>query len=425
MACNQQQDASLKNHLENEFKELEDIEIINRWEYENIVGASDRELAAEAERHGLKDDPQTREFCEFISAATAFSSMDLKDKIAKVPELVNITKELIEAILKEIKEFSDIALDFREIINFFVRLVIETQRNLLKLLPHLENSITFLEMYIDAQQPGLNGTLSEVDKNDINTALENLVDGVENVKAFVKTFECESDKADNRIKVLKDKVIGKIEIVNNRMTFQQLLSPAGAVLGGTLGVGAAQMAIESSILGGIGALVIGGVTFPPMGAIVLAAVLGSLGVGTMFYVVKRLWESHQYKAIGFLKEILKKLDELSLANTEFVKLMNKSSVHASRLHINIVQLRKISFDPSTRSRKANIAICGRSIESTKQIIETMNQVNKFDLSSWIAREEISFHDAKMTNNIKLPLQMQENKETKAERFKKFFRKTSK
>jgi hypothetical protein len=57
-------------------------------------------------------------------------------------------------------------------------------------------------------------------------------------------------------------------------------------------------------------------------------------------MVKKLWENHQYKALGFLKEILKKLDKLRLGNIEFVKFINKSSFHARRLQINIEHLKK-------------------------------------------------------------------------------------
>ena len=393
MSEKEEQSIILRNHLENELKELEIVEEKTRWKLDNIIAASNHELLVTVDQNALKDDQQTKSFCEFIAAASIFSSADFKDKVSTVPELVNITKELIDAVLKEVKEFSDIALDFREIINCFIRLVMETQKNLSKLLPYLENSATFLEMYIDAQKPGINGTLTDIDRKDVNIALENLIDGVNGVKTFANLFECESNIVDSRIKTLKDTVIGKIHIVNNRITFQQLLSPAGAVLGGTLGVSATQVAIQSSVMGGIGALVVGGVTFPPMGAILLGALIGSLGMGTIFYMVKRLWENHQYKALGFLKEILKKLDELNVANTEFVKLMNKSSVHATRLQINIEQLKKLSLDESIRTKKANIAICERALESSRLIIKTMDVVNQFDLSSWVNREEICFQES--------------------------------
>ena len=164
-----------------------------------------------------------------------------------------------------------------------------------------------------------------------------------------------------------------------------------------------------------------------MGAILLGALIGSLGVGTIFYMVKKLWENHQFKALGFLKEILKKLDELSLANTEFLKLMNKSSLHAGRLHINIEQLRKISFDPSVRSKKANIAICERALDSSKLIIATMNDVNNFDLTNWINRQEVCFQDANVKNEILAveSSKVNQNKLSKIERLKKYFKKEKK
>jgi hypothetical protein len=76
----------------------------------------------------------------------------------------------------------------------------ETQKNLSRLLPHLENLTTYLEMYIDVQKQGVEGTLSEIDRNDVNIALENLVDGVNSVKQFSNTFEIQSNVVDDRIK---------------------------------------------------------------------------------------------------------------------------------------------------------------------------------------------------------------------------------
>ena len=254
---NEEQNFDLKNHLESELKELEIVEENTRWKFDNII-SSNRDLLLVSD--GLNsDDAQTKSFCEFIAAATVFASKDFKDKVSNIPDLVNATKDLIDAVLKEVKEFSDIACEFREIINCFIRLVIETQKNLSRLLPHLENSTTFLDMYIDAQKPGIEGKLTEIDRNDVNIALENLIDGVNSVKQFSSKFELQSNVVDDRIKSLKDKVIGKIHIVNNRITFQQLLPPAAAAAGGTLGVTATQVAIQSSLMGGMGALVVGGI----------------------------------------------------------------------------------------------------------------------------------------------------------------------
>jgi hypothetical protein len=143
-------------------------------------------------------------------------------------------------------------------------------------------------------------------------------------------------------------------------------------------------------------------------------------------MVKKLWENHQYKALGFLKEILKKLDELSLGNIEFVKFINKSSFHARRLQINIEHLKKISFDPSIRSKKANIAICERALESSYLIIGTMNDVNNFDLTNWINRQEVCFQDSNVKNEI---LTVESSKssgnKSKMERLKKYFKKEKK
>jgi hypothetical protein len=198
---------------------------------------------------------------------------------------------------------------------------------------------------------------------------------------------------------LKEKVIGKISLVNGRITFQQLVGPAVTILGGILCPLAMQALIDSAILGGVGALVIGGFACPPLGAVIMGGLIGSLGTGSIIFIVKYFWEKHQYKSLSYLNKILENLIKLEFANTEFRKLMKKSSFHTSRLQFNLDDLRKISFNPSVRCKKAAINICERALDSTKLIIETVNNVNNFDISNLANRQKVFLEDSKTENKV--------------------------
>jgi hypothetical protein len=185
---NNEQSIDLDNHLETELKELENLEKNATWDYDNLIAASKVDLQLVSE--GLNsDDAQTKAFCEFFAAASVFASKDYKDKLSCIPEMAQKTKDLINAVLTEVKEFSEIANDFNAIIIYFNKLIFELQSNLSKSLPYLEKTTTFLEMYIDAQKPGVEGTLSNVDRNDINFSLDQLINNVNDVKEISEKFE--------------------------------------------------------------------------------------------------------------------------------------------------------------------------------------------------------------------------------------------
>lgn len=43
-----------------------------------------------------------------------------------------------------------------------------------------------------------------------------------------------------------------------------------------------------------------------MGAILIGSAIGAVSIGSILFLIIRLWQTHQFKAIGYLNAILEK-----------------------------------------------------------------------------------------------------------------------
>ena len=132
--------------------------------------------------------------------------------------------------------------------------------------------------------------------------------GIQKLVAHAKTSKAESFELDKKINRLKRDVSERIGITRNRITFHNILPKLGAALGLASGATATGMVVESIAFGGAGALVVGGVAFPPLGAIILGATIGAFSIGSILFLISKLWEQRQFKALQYLTLILDKLN---------------------------------------------------------------------------------------------------------------------
>jgi hypothetical protein len=264
----------LKIHIENTTKKIKDHD---GWNMINISELSEIELIRASTRHGLENDLQTRDFCKFISIGTNFASMDFKTRIQNIPALVNSLKDLIKKMEDEIKEYADIASSFHNIIQSFVKVVMNTKHNMKMALPHLEESIVHMRIMADALAPDSENPLSTDDMMDVDLALTNMSYGIVKLLDHAKGSKEESIRIDNNINNLKENIESKITVCESRISFAKFLPKIGATLGMVGGASMAGGAVESIAFGGAGVLMLGGISFPPIGAILLGAAIGAIG----------------------------------------------------------------------------------------------------------------------------------------------------
>lgn len=256
----------LRAHLENTFRRIKSHD---GWDLLDIPHLSENELLTAAKNHGLENDSQTRAFCKFISIGTNFASLDFQTRLQEIPEIVNSIKDLISTFEQEINEFSDIANFFSTLIHSFIKLVINTKHNLKMALPHLEEATIHMKVMSEALRPESTNELSEEDMLDIDLALTNMSNGIAKLLEHSKSSRNESIVLDGKISYLKENIENKITVVENRIGFGNLLPKVGASLGMITGASATTAAVESIAFGGTGVLILGGFSFPPLGAILL------------------------------------------------------------------------------------------------------------------------------------------------------------
>ena len=83
------------------------------------------------------EDEQTRRFRQFLSIATNFSSIAFAQRLQKIPELVESIKQLLENMKKEVQEYGDMANELHDLIQCFVRMVMQVKHNVNMMLPLL------------------------------------------------------------------------------------------------------------------------------------------------------------------------------------------------------------------------------------------------------------------------------------------------
>ena len=202
-----------------------------------------------------------------------------------------------------------------------------------------------------------------------------------------KTSKEESSNIDYRINVLKENLESKITVCENRISFARILPRLGATIGMVSGASTAGAVVESMAFGGAGALVLGGISFPPVGAILVGSAIGALGIGSLLLLIIKLWEKRQFLALGYLRQILDNLYRLEIANLGFMEYMSKSEQDSNTILVQMDFFKRNVNSSSLRYRKMNAEICFKAIESTNQMIATIEEISKIDMKNWINERE--------------------------------------
>ena len=388
------QEALLKNDLSVDIDTMTS-QIIVDYDYYPTSGLATSSDPDEADHDDSenKGDEQLRMFQNFVDVSSNFATLSYASRLHGLPDLVKRIKELFLSMFREVQHFGDIAGHFGELVQAFVRLVTSTRHNMNLALPHLDKAKTHMEIMSEALSSS-HSQLSAEDTSDIRSALNNMLAGAEKMSNFASESIEQSERLQERIDKLTSDVQAKIKVADGRLEYSKLVP----LLGGGLGVGSLTgctvAAIESAAFGGGGALVLGGLAFPPLGALMAAAVVGGLAIGSVFTLIAKLWQRQQFKALGYLKHILDDLDTLSKANTSFVENMRRSKEIMNDLSSNLPTLSNGVANPTPRQRKLYASTCKQAITSTKCMIECINELKLVDFKELVASSSARFVSSK-------------------------------
>jgi hypothetical protein len=379
--------------LSEEFSRSDSWETFNPGE----IAEASLQVAAIQAGSPLATDEQTHRFRQFLSIATNFSSLPFSGKLQKIPELVESIKQLIENMMKEVREYADMANELRDLIQCFVRMVMQAKHNVNMMLPLLSAAKSQMTIVQDVMNTDPTQALNEIDKKDIQLALNRMSTGIQNLLSLAKSSTTESQKLDERIHNMTNSVQSKKVVVEERLEiasfcFKYAQPVTAAASGATVG---GFVAAES--FGGVGALVIAGTAFPPVTAIIAATILGGICAGTATILVKKFWARHQLKALNYLDKIFEGLVQLNSANMHFMRYMADTEEKANTVSQHMLDI-QLCLE-SERQRRVNHNVCTVAIDSTTAMIESLQRISSLDISQWTdSSNVISFSKTKIITN---------------------------
>jgi len=142
--------------------------------------------------------------------------------------------------------------------------------------------------------------------------------------------------------------------------------PSSSVIGSCLGGLFSTIAMNPSSLVGL----------VPVAGILSSAVLGAAFLASAVHVAKKLWDSHNFKAVGFLDQILKLLTEFISINNTFIKHLD--TAHSSIVHLQFIAdgVKLCLFSETQRIVNGNI--CDNADEIFKTLLFSLKQISFFE-----------------------------------------------
>ncbi|CAF0928532.1 unnamed protein product [Adineta ricciae] len=368
----------LNAHIQSVSEELLRKESWEEFKPDEIAEASLQ--VATMNTNSSDEDEQTRRFQQFISIATNFSSLPFAQRLLKIPDLVENIKQLIENMIKEIQEYSDMANELHDLIECFVRMVMQAKHSVNMMLPLLKETTTQMGIVQDVLKPDPSNALSDTDKKDIRLALDQMSSGINQLLNLSKSAVIESRQLDDHVHNMTNSVQSKKVTVEERLEIANFCLRYATGASSLASGAAAGGFVVAEAFGGVGALVIAGTAFPPVTAIIGAAILGGIGAKTATIMVQKFWVRHQLKALGYLEKIFESLIELKSANRCFMCRMadTEEKANAVSVHIQGIQL----CLESERQRRAHHDVCNVAIGSTTAMIESLERISNLDISKW-------------------------------------------
>jgi hypothetical protein len=122
---------------------------------------------------------------------------------------------------------------------------------------------------------------------------------------------------------------------------------------------------------------------------VTAFAVGGVVSGGVFYLIKKLWDKHQEKALKYLEKILFYIHRLQTANLAFMDYMNKSEEDTNKIVNNLKSIQESIINGSQRYRKNSAGLCEKAIQSTNDMILTIENIIAIDMNSWSIANQLN------------------------------------
>jgi len=218
-------------------------------------------------------------------------------------------------------------------------------------------------------------------KDDLHIALNLMQKGIEEFDDFLTKSKEQSGKVKNEIARIREYLETQRASHTHRLAVYDHLKFLGIPLtllsGAVGGFFTANSLIASSLLGGVGVIVIGGGAIAPIAVLIAGVLCGAVVVGAIVSVVAYFVKNHNEKGLAYVTALLEMLVQLQCANVCLFGSLEKTHAQVLAMHQQLPQLGVCLT--SERYRKQAAKICARGREVAEQSVTALMELNEMEL----------------------------------------------
>jgi len=239
---------------------------------------------------------------------------------------------------------------------------------------------------LDVIEDVLRSPSSEETKNkdDLRTALNLMQKGIKEFDDFLTKSEEQSGKVKNEIARIREYLETQRASHTHRLAIYDHLKFLGiplTVLSGAVGgFFTADSLIASSLLGGVGGIVIGGSSISPIAALIAGVLCGAVVVGSIVSVAAYFFKNHNEKGLAYVTALLEMLVNLQCANVCLFGSLEKTHAKVLAMHQQLPQLEVCLT--SERYRKQAATICARGRVVAEESVTALMELNEMELFAY-------------------------------------------
>ncbi|CAF3446092.1 unnamed protein product [Rotaria socialis] len=381
-------------------------QLIDYFSLDDVTQAAIDTLQNSIKGTELENDRETQLLIQLIAGSINYSSKSVVNRIKRLREILLIGKEIIQEIKKDREEYVKMDCTFRSLIEILFNLIKKCKNDLCSKLTTLELAKGELNVIIDVLYPETRTMstsaqplklLSTEDRHDMLLSVSTLKETFQDIigEATTHIKECQVLKENvnsfqyQQVQPVQQRVSKRLRFWKTHIRHIAGGGVAGAAVGGGVGGGL----IGLPIAGAVGAVVIAGVSFPPVAVAMVCLVGGAVAVGGLTIAILR-WMKNSYlkeqkKIFDWLNKLLEQVNELSLDTETLERSIVKSKQGLVDVGNSLSAL--MNALSSERHREAHSKLCQQAVKNCQEVIDSIKELELMDFDyEWNEEKRLCF-----------------------------------
>ena len=338
----------------------------------NLVKVSEDSLFRVDDIKGLPKNLQIKIFAKFISLSCHLGSCEFSMRVRAIVLLINTIIELSKAIQEEIKEYVYTINEFKIIMSEFSFAIKNFQHIVRTILDPIKEAKIQLKMLRDIFSLKNNKTLYSIsnDKNNVNTAINELQRTIKQVIEITKNIRSESRQSSHRTEYLCEYLYKKDIIFDERKKIVENLFPE--LIGGII------ESIHDSETFDYILKPIEGIAISPIAGLVAYSIIGRGSLYNIVSLFKNLCIIQKYKAIEYFTQALIKIKYLYEYKRIFFDAYDIIEKDLNYSYIEMKGIESHINDPHLI--KINYSICSKAILNIDMMIDALQEIGNININ---------------------------------------------